>query len=156
MFGVPALTEATPLLKPPSLGQDVLADYASTRLTLRSHPLALLRDRLRRRGVTTAASLWQRRNGSIAQVAGLVICRQRPMTASGVTFVTLEDETGQVNLVVWPATALAQRKPLLKARLLSVTGTIQQEDGVLHLIAGKLEDWSSWIGDLATKSRDFH
>lgn len=156
MFGVPALAEATPLLKPPSLGQDVLADYASTRLTLRSHPLALLRESLRRRGVTTAASLWQRRNGSIAQVAGLVICRQRPMTASGVTFVTLEDETGQVNLVVWPATALAQRKPLLKARLLSVTGTIQQEDGVLHLVAGKLEDWSDWIGDLAIQSRDFH
>jgi len=78
------------------------------------------------------------------------------MTAAGVTFVTLEDETGQVNLVVWPATALAQRKPLLKARLLSVTGTIQQEDGVLHLVAGKLEDWSSWIGDLESKSRDFH
>lgn len=156
VFGVPAIAEATPLLKPPSLGQDVTADYASTRLTLRSHPLALLRARLRRRGVTTAASLWQRRNGSIAQVAGLVICRQRPMTASGVTFVTLEDETGQVNLVVWPATAMAQRKPLLKARLLSVTGTIQQEDGVLHLVAGKLEDWSALIGELATKSRDFH
>ncbi|WP_445370376.1 error-prone DNA polymerase [Methylomonas sp. HW2-6] len=156
VFGVPAIAEATPLLKPPSPGQDVLADYASTRLTLRSHPLALLRNRLRRRGVTTAASLWQRRNGSIAQVAGLVICRQRPMTASGVTFVTLEDETGQVNLVVWPATAMTQRKPLLKARLLSVTGTIQQEDGVLHLVAGKLEDWSALIGELATKSRDFH
>ncbi|WP_446811811.1 error-prone DNA polymerase [Methylomonas sp. 2BW1-5-20] len=156
VFGVAEITEATPLLKAPKPGQEVLADYASTRLSLREHPLGLLRERLRRRGVTTAASLWQRRNGSIAQVAGLVICRQRPMTASGVTFVTLEDETGQVNLVVWPATALAQRKPLLKARLLSVSGTIQQEDGVLHLVAGKLEDWSSWIGDLESKSRDFH
>lgn len=156
VFGVPIIAEAAPLLKPPKPGQEVLADYASTRLSLREHPLGLLRERLRCRGVTTAASLWQRRNGSIAQVAGLVICRQRPMTAAGVTFVTLEDETGQVNLVVWPATALAQRKPLLKARLLSVTGTIQQEDGVLHLVAGKLEDWSSWIGDLESKSRDFH
>ncbi|AMK78309.1 MULTISPECIES: error-prone DNA polymerase [Methylomonas] len=156
VFGVPVIAEATPLLKTPKPGQEVLADYTSTRLSLREHPLGLLRERLRRRGVTTAASLWQRRNGSIAQVAGLVICRQRPMTAAGVTFVTLEDETGQVNLVVWPATALAQRKPLLKARLLSVSGTIQQEDGVLHLVAGKLEDWSSWIGDLETKSRDFH
>ncbi|OAI01152.1 error-prone DNA polymerase [Methylomonas methanica] len=156
VFGIAESTEATPLLKTPKSGQEVLADYASTRLTLREHPLGLLRERLRRHGVTTAASLWQRRNGSIAQVAGLVICRQRPMTAAGVTFVTLEDETGQVNLVVWPATALAQRKPLLKARLLSVTGTIQQEDGVLHLVAGKLEDWSSWIGDLESKSRDFH
>ncbi len=156
VFGAAEIAEAAPLLKTPKPGQEVLADYASIRLSLREHPLALLRERLRRRGVTTAASLWQRRNGSIAQVAGLVICRQRPMTAAGVTFVTLEDETGQVNLVVWPATALAQRKPLLKARLLSVTGTIQQEDGVLHLVAGKLEDWSSWIGDLASTSRDFH
>ena len=78
------------------------------------------------------------------------------MTAAGVTFVTLEDETGQVNLIVWPKTALAQRKPLLKARLLTVTGTVQQEDGVLHLIAGKLDDWSYWIGNLMAKSRDFH
>lgn len=156
VFGVAEIAEATPLLKAPKPGQEILADYASTRLSLREHPLGLLRERLRRRGVTTAASLWQRRNGSIAQVAGLVICRQRPMTAAGVTFVTLEDETGQVSLVVWPATALAQRKPLLKARLLSVTGTIQQEDGVLHLVAGKLEDWSSWIGELESKSRDFH
>jgi error-prone DNA polymerase len=156
LFGVAEIAEATPLLKAPKPGQEVLADYASTRLSLREHPLGLLRERLSRRGATTAASLWQRRNGSIAQVAGLVICRQRPMTAAGVTFVTLEDETGQVNLVVWPATALAQRKPLLKARLLSVTGTIQREDGVLHLVAGKLEDWSSWIGELASQSRDFH
>ncbi|MGR8932291.1 MAG: hypothetical protein ACU836_16810, partial [Gammaproteobacteria bacterium] len=68
---------------------------------------------------------------------------------------TLEDETGQVNLIVWPKTALAQRKPLLKARLLAVAGIVQHEDGVLHLIAGKLEDWSDWIGNLMAKSRDF-
>jgi error-prone DNA polymerase len=73
-----------------------------------------------------------------------------------VTFVTLEDETGQVNLVVWPATAQVQRKALLKARLLAATGTVQQEDGVLHLIAGRLEDWSDRIGSLAFSSRDFH
>ncbi|MDD1620748.1 MAG: error-prone DNA polymerase [Methylococcaceae bacterium] len=156
IFGVPGFAEATPLLKPPKPGQDLLADYASTGLSLKNHPLALLRERLNRQGIVTAQGLWQRRNGSIAQVAGLVICRQRPMTASGVTFVTLEDETGQVNLIVWPKTALAQRKPLLKARLLSVTGTVQQEDGVLHLIAGKLEDCSHWIGGLAARSRDFH
>ena len=156
VFGVPRVIEATPLLKTPLAVQDTVADYASVGLTLREHPLALLRQRLQAKGVITAQSLWQRRNGSIAQVAGLVICRQRPMTAAGVTFVTLEDETGQVNLIVWPKTALAQRKPLLKARLLGVAGIVQQQDGVLHLIAGKLEDWSEWIGDLAAKSRDFH
>ena len=78
------------------------------------------------------------------------------MTASGVTFVTLEDETGQINLVVWPATAIAQRKALLKAHLLTVTGSIQKEDGLLHWMAVKLEDGSGWLGKLATKSRDFH
>ncbi|AEG01730.1 error-prone DNA polymerase [Methylomonas methanica] len=156
LFGVPRIAEALPLLKTPSPVQDTLADYASTGLTLRDHPLALLRQRLQGRGFITAKALWQRRNGSIAQVAGLVICRQRPMTAAGVTFVTLEDETGQVNLIVWPKTALAQRKPLLKARLLGVSGIVQQQDGVLHLIAGKLEDCSDWIGELAAKSRDFH
>jgi len=156
VFGVPRIIEATPLLKTPQPVQDTVADYASVGLTLREHPLALLRQQLGAKGVITAQSLWQRRNGSIAQVAGLVICRQRPMTAAGVTFVTLEDETGQVNLIVWPKTALAQRKPLLKARLLGVAGIVQQQDGVLHLIAGKLEDWSDWISELAAKSRDFH
>ena len=156
VFGVPQIAEATPLLKPPKPGQDILADYASIGLSLKNHPLALLREHLQRQGIITAKDLWQKRNGSIARVAGLVICRQRPMTAAGVTFVTLEDETGQVNLIVWPKTALAQRKPLLKARLLTVTGTVQQEDGVLHLIAGKLDDWSYWIGNLMAKSRDFH
>ncbi|MCQ8106033.1 error-prone DNA polymerase [Methylomonas sp. SURF-2] len=156
IFGVPRVAEASPLLKPPQPAGETLADYASTGLSLRNHPLALLRQRLQQRGVVTALSLWQCRNGSIAQVAGLVICRQRPMTAAGVTFVTLEDETGQINLIVWPKTALAQRKPLLKAKLLGVSGIVQQQDGVLHLIAGKLEDWSGWIGELASRSRDFH
>ncbi|MDH3326189.1 MAG: OB-fold nucleic acid binding domain-containing protein, partial [Gammaproteobacteria bacterium] len=77
-------------------------------------------------------------------------------TASGVVFMTLEDETGFVNVVVWPAFAEAQRKALIKSRLLAVSGTIQQEDGVLHLIAGRLEDLSDWLGDLSTQSRDFH
>ncbi|MGR9051841.1 MAG: helix-hairpin-helix domain-containing protein, partial [Gammaproteobacteria bacterium] len=156
VFGVPRIAEASPLLKAPQPVQNTIADYASTGLTLRDHPLALLRPRLQERGVVTAAALWQRRNGSIALAAGLVICRQRPLTAAGVTFVTLEDETGQVNLIVWPKTALAQRKPLLKARLLGVSGIVQQQDGVLHLVAGKLEDWSDWVGDLSFKARDFH
>lgn len=155
LFGLPQNPEATPLLKPPKPDQDILADYAATGLSLKNHPLALLRERLQQQGIITATDLAQRRNGSIAQVAGLVICRQRPMTAAGVTFVTLEDETGQINLIVWPKTALAQRKPLLKARLLTVTGTVQQEHGVLHLIAGKLEDCSHWVGGLTASSRDF-
>jgi error-prone DNA polymerase len=155
VFGIPRIAEAAPLLTPPGEGEEILADYAATRLSLRSHPLALLRERLQRRGFVTAAALWHKPSGAIARVAGLVICRQRPMTASGVTFVTLEDETGQVNLIVWPKVAQAQRKTLLKSRLLAVTGEVQQEDGVLHLIAGRLEDRSGWIAGLNCKSRDF-
>jgi len=156
VFGVARIAEAEPLLRPPREGQDILADYAATGLSLRRHPLAVLRERSQGRGIVTAKALWDKRNGSVARVAGLVVCRQQPMTASGVTFVTLEDETGQINLVVWPGTAQAQRKALLKARLLAVTGTVQQEDGVLHLVAGRLEDWSERIGGLAVDSRDFH
>lgn len=77
-------------------------------------------------------------------------------TASGVIFVTLEDETGQANIVVWPKVAEAQLKPLLQSCLLKVTGTVQQQDGVLHLIAGRLEDLSAWLGELQSRSRDFH
>jgi error-prone DNA polymerase len=73
-----------------------------------------------------------------------------------VTFVTLEDESGQTNIIVWPSVGQAQRKALLSAQLLLVTGTVQQEDQVLHLIAGKLEDCSDWLGGLDTNSRDFH
>ncbi len=85
-----------------------------------------------------------------------VIGRQRPGSASGVIFVTLEDETGNSNIIVWPKFAEQQRNPLLKAKLLVVAGTVQQEEGVLHLIAGRLEDLSSWLGELETSSRDFH
>ena len=155
LFGIPRIAEAAPLLRTPAEGEEILADYASTGLSLRQHPLALLRKRMQRHGIVTARALWDKRNGSIARVAGLVICRQRPMTAAGVTFVTLEDESGQINLIVWPATAQKQRKALLKSRLLAVTGEVQQEDGVLHLIAARLEDWSHWIGELTFKSRDF-
>ena len=148
--------EGKPLLPIPTEGQSVIADYAATGASLRSHPLALLRSRFNKKRVHQAKDLWSLRNGCLARVAGLVICRQRPQTASGVTFVTLEDESGQTNIIVWPSVGLAQRKPLLSAQLLLVTGTIQQEDQVLHLIAGKLEDCSDWLGGLDARSRDFH
>ncbi|MBL4583082.1 MAG: error-prone DNA polymerase [Pseudomonadales bacterium] len=148
--------EGKPLLPIPTQGQSVIADYAATGASLRSHPLALLRSRFNSKRVHQAKDLWSLRNGCLARVAGLVICRQRPQTASGVTFVTLEDESGQTNIIVWPSVGLAQRKALLSAQLLLVTGTVQQEDKVLHLIAGKLEDCSDWLGGLDARSRDFH
>jgi error-prone DNA polymerase len=89
-------------------------------------------------------------------VAGLVVGRQRPGTASGVTFITLEDETGNVNLVVWSDTARAQRQAYLSARILKVSGVVEFSSGVLHLLAGRLEDISGSMHALVVNSRDFH
>ena len=149
-------TEGEPMLRPPSEGAGLVADYAMLGLTLGRHPLALLRAPMRRQGIHPTAELWRLQNGSLVTAAGLVVCRQRPGSASGVIFVTLEDESGQVNIVVWPHIVEAQRRILLHARLLAVTGTIQREQGVLHLIARRLKDYSPWLGRLHTDSRDFH
>jgi error-prone DNA polymerase len=156
LFGTPHFQEAEPLLRKPREGETITADYASMGLTLGRHPLALLRNRLKAHGIHSASDLWTLRKGAIAKAAGLVLVRQRPSSAAGVIFTTLEDETGTVNVVVWPSFAKAQRRALLKAQLLAVTGTLQQESGVLHLIAGRLEDLTAWLGDLDTRSRDFH
>ncbi len=147
--------EGEPLLRRPREGEDIVADYASVGLTLGRHPVALLRPQLSVHGICRADEFRQLANGSTATAAGLVICRQRPGSASGVIFLTLEDETGHVNVVVWPRVIEAQRRPLLKSRLLAVTGAVQQEDGVLHLIAGHLRDLTPWLGRLQTQSRDF-
>ncbi|MCG8054729.1 MAG: error-prone DNA polymerase [Candidatus Thiodiazotropha endolucinida] len=150
-------TETTEVMLPkPDEREEIIADYASSGVSLRRHPVALLRARLEKRRVHTAQALWSVRNGAVARTAGLVIGRQRPGTASGVIFVTLEDETGQANIIVWPKVAEAQRKPLLQSQLLIVSGIVRQQDGVLHLIAGRLEDRTDWLGELETKSRDFH
>jgi len=156
LFQQPAFNETDVLLRKPSDGENVIADYATLGLSLKQHPMALLRERLSAKGVRQANTLWDLSNGSVVKAAGLVIGRQRPGTASGVVFVTLEDETGYINVVVWPKFAEAQRQALIKSQLMAVSGTIQQEDGVLHLIAGRLEDLSDWLGDLKTTSRDFH
>lgn len=151
----PRFAEADPLLRHPTEGENIVADYAQVGLSLRRHPVALLRERLDRESVCSAQHLWALRDGSTATAAGLVINRQRPGSASGVIFMTLEDETGHVNVVVWPGTSETHRQPLLCSRLLAVTGRVQKEDGVLHLVAGKLCDLSGWLGELIARSRDF-
>jgi error-prone DNA polymerase len=133
-----------------------VADYGSVGLTLRRHPLSLLRDKLRGRGIVPARELWEQPNGRRVKTAGLVITRQRPGSASGVIFVTMEDETGYVNLIVWSRVAEAQRAPLLESRLLEVSGTLQREGDVQHVIAERLVNLSGMLGDLAVASRDFH
>ncbi len=150
------IVEGKPSLVAPSEGEDIVADYASLGLTLGRHPLALLRERLQRQRMVTAAELRALPHGRLARVTGLVTGRQRPGTASGVTFVTLEDETGMVNVIVWRDLAERQRKELLRSNLLTVYGTVEREGEVVHVIAGHLRDQTLLLGGLLTRSRDFH
>lgn len=135
--------------------QNIVGDYNATGFTLRRHPLALFREHLDRYRVSRAESLRDIGNEGFAKVTGIVTCRQRPQTAAGVTFITMEDETGFVNVVVWPAIGEKQRPILRQASLLGVIGHVQHSDGVTHLIARELIDLSHWLGDLHPGSRDF-
>jgi len=151
-----APTEGIPMLAPPSEGESIVADYRSLGLTLGRHPLALLRERLRAERISSASELKDIAHGKRVRAAGIVITRQRPSSASGVTFVTLEDETGHVNLVVWAAVAETQRRPFLEAQLLEVHGQLQREGEVMHVIAERLIDKTRWLGALRTRARNFH
>ncbi|MHB8759841.1 MAG: error-prone DNA polymerase [Thiobacillus sp.] len=148
--------DAQPELLPLSEGQDVAADYAALGLTLGRHPLALLRPLLARRRLAAAEALRDLAHGRFACTAGLVVTRQRPGTASGVTFLTLEDETGPTNVIVWRDLAERQRRELLGARLLAVYGVLERQGEVVHLVAGRLQDLTPLLGRLVTHSRDFH
>jgi error-prone DNA polymerase len=143
-------------LPAPALGEDVLSDYRALGLTLRAHPLSLLRDALRSRRMSSSRELQDKRHGSHVRAVGLVIGRQRPETASGTMFVTLEDEYGTVNVVVWEHVARRRRKALLGASLLAVQGRWESVDGVVHLIAQDMQDLSPMLGALRAHSRDFH
>ena len=147
-------------LKPPSEGEDIVADYSSLRLTLGRHPLALLRNQLEKLRVTAAEKLPLLAHGSRARAIGLVTCRQRPGTKSGVVFVTLEDESGSVNVVVWRHIFDRYRRDILGAELLGVEGLIESDGRVVHLIARRFEDHSRLLarqlGPLESHSHDFH
>jgi error-prone DNA polymerase len=140
--------EAAPLLPKPTEGQNIVADYQSTGLTLERHPMHLLRDRLNRYSYCLAEQLPGLHTGQAISVAGLVITKQRPGTASGVTFVTLEDETGHMNLIVWKQVADRHRAALLNAKLMGVRGEVQIEGRVIHVIARQLIDHSEMLGGL--------
>ncbi|GIU44696.1 error-prone DNA polymerase [Shewanella sairae] len=165
-------------LPAPSVAESMQADYAYTGVTLGEHPMALLRQQVmtkQGKGMTSIQGVQQRlnthsvlqhcltaeqlddcRSGQVVTVAGLVVGRQRPGTASGVTFITLEDETGNVNLVVWSATARAQRQVYLVSKIMKVTGILERKSGVTHVVAGKLYDISHALEALQLRSRDFH
>ncbi len=140
----------------PAAGEEILSDYNSTGLTLRQHPMALLRGQMVQRRIMDLQTLRARPHGSGAHVAGLVTQRQRPGTAKGTIFVTLEDEHGMINVIVWPHLALRRRRALLESRLMAVRGRWERVDGVEHLIAGDLYDLSEMLGELQVASRDFH
>ena len=148
--------EPTPLLRTPTEGERIVADYASVGLTLGRHPLALLRDSLQSKHLFTARDLDGIAHGKPVRTAGIVLMRQRPGTASGVTFLTLEDETGQVNIVVWERIGEEYRRALVESRLLEVHGELQRQEGVMHVVARRLIDRSPLLGQLITRSRDFH
>lgn len=131
------------------IGEHVVEDYRTLRLSLKAHPAALLRDDLAARGVVEADRLSAMRNGAVVLTAGLVLVRQRPDTASGVIFMTLQDETNIANIIVWPAVFERFRAEVLSARLCAVEGRIQNEHGIVHVIAERLYDYSPLLARLS-------
>lgn len=122
------------------LCEEVVADYQTQRLSLKAHPLAFLRASLAERGFLRACELRERKYRSLVQVAGVVLIRQRPGSAKGVCFITIEDETGVANIVVWPDVMERQRKVIMGARLMEVRGRLEYDDDVVHIIAAQLTD----------------
>jgi len=150
------IAEGVPMLRVPGEGENIVADYASLGLTLGRHPLALLRRLFVRKSYITAVEIRNCEHGTQISTAGLVVTRQRPGTATGVVFITLEDETGAINLIVWSSLVESQRREVLGARLMGVVGEVQRQGEVVHVIAKRLVDHSAMLGRLMVTSRDFH
>jgi error-prone DNA polymerase len=142
----------------PVLGETLVADYQTTGLSLEAHPMNLLRNKSAFRTCRRSSELDRlpRHPDLRIWVAGIVATRQRPGSASGVVFITLEDEDGQINCLVWPSLVETFRHQILASRLLKVRGKVQESHGVIHIIADTLEDASEWLGNLTPSSRDFH
>ncbi len=161
LHAAPALLKDAPVdedvleLPEASEGEEVVFDYAALGMSLRKHPVELLRPLLLRQRLSTAAQLHDAPNGKLARACGLVTMRQQPGSAKGVVFVTLEDESGTVNVIVWKSVKEKQRQTLLQSKLLAVYGQWQREGEVRHLVAQYLVDMSHLLGRLATTSRDF-
>ena len=152
----PVYETTTPQLPLLTEGQSLIADYDSLGLTLGRHPLELLRDRLAQMRFSSAAVLRKQPDRRLVRAAGIVTIRQRPGTAKGVVFVTLEDETGQINLLIRPELATRQRKELLTSRLMGAYGRWQSANGVQHVIVERLVNLTPLLGNLQTQSRNFH
>jgi error-prone DNA polymerase len=151
-----ATAEARVPLPLPSAWEDMQADYRSTGTTLGRHPISFLRAQLRSRGCLDAAQLAGHGHGRRVRIAGLVRMRQRPQTASGVTFLTLEDETGMVNAVVWRHLADRQHRVLVDTQLMQIDGRLERVDGVQHVIVQRMHCLDELLQGLRSHSRDFH
>jgi error-prone DNA polymerase len=159
----PALLHGAPIhedalaFSPAHESEEVVLDYAATGLSLRSHPVAFLRAELAARKLLSAAQMRDLPHGRLVRTCGIVTMRQQPQTAKGVVFVTLEDETGSTNVIVWKSLRDKQRAELLRARLLAVYGVWQPDSSsdVCHLIAKRLVDMTPLLGALTAQSRDF-
>ncbi len=133
------------------LSEHVVADYQTLRLSLKAHPVSFLRGHYKQKGIISCADLWQTKDGARVKIAGVVLIRQRPGTAKGIVFITLEDETGVANAVVWQNVMKRYRKVIMTSRLLLISGRIQRAGDIIHVIANRLEDYS---GDLDHLSQD--
>jgi error-prone DNA polymerase len=148
--------EDCPILPELPLDDQVVADYDAVGLSLKAHPMSFLRGPLAAAGIRTAADLAQGADKAVLKVAGLVVMRQQPASAKGTVFVTLEDETGSVNLIVWKRVWARYRVVARAAVALLVEGTLQRgPGGVTHLVASRMDDLSRFLRSLAIKSRDF-
>jgi error-prone DNA polymerase len=149
----------TPLLPAIAPHRQVHQDYAATGLSLKAHPISFLRDRLNERKVVLGRDLASSKatpNGRRVSVAGLVLVRQRPGTASGIVFITMEDETGIANLIIRPAIFEKFRSVARMSVALLATGRVERANDVVHVLVSKLESIDAWQPDLVSRSRDFH
>jgi error-prone DNA polymerase len=152
---VPEFCEPVVVLRPMTAGSEVVEDYGHVGLTLRSHPVSFLREDLSRERVVTCAGAMQARDGCWLQTAGLVLVRQMPGSAKGVVFITIEDETGIANLVIWPKLYERQRRVILSAGMLAVRGRIQREGEVVHLVAHRVSDLSDSLASVGDQDTTF-
>lgn len=152
---VPEISEPAVALRPMTAGSEVVEDYGHVGLTLRAHPLSFLREDLSRRRIVTCAEAMATRDGRWLEAAGIVLVRQRPGSAKGVMFITLEDETGIANLVVWAKVFEANRRAVLSASMMAVRGLIQREGDVVHLVAQRITDLSADLASVGSREAAF-
>jgi error-prone DNA polymerase len=136
------------------LSEHVVTDYQTLRLSLKAHPVAFLRGGLTRRRILSCADLRTTGDGQWVAVAGVVLVRQRPGSAKGVVFMTIEDETGIANAVIWPKALERYRRVVMASRLIVIRGRIQRKDDILHVVAARLEDRTEWLDLLSESGRE--